>query len=337
MFVINSIHRNMADTIVDGTLFNSNNIKYTSIKVNDKGGKSLNILNKYTNTGLRLATPLMLTWGAQEYVNPEGNGNGKYETSLQFPQEEYANEDCEAFLNNLIALEKKIKDDALVYSKDWFGKVHKSPEIIEELFTPMLKYKKIKGTSEYDYTKKPTLRLKLPQWDGAWKSEIYDEDGEALFPNKENPNITPLDYLKKGVMIAAVIQCGGIWFTNGKFTVTWKLVQAVAKKPKASINGQCLIKLKPNDKEKLKSVEPEEVDDDVVLARVEESDDEESTSLQVESSSSSSSSVFVKSENTVAETVLAPAQEVQQELDSLVSKPKEKKKIIRKKNSEETN
>ena len=322
----------MADTIVDGTLFNSNNIKYTSMKVNDKGGKSCNILNKHTNTGLRLSTPLMLTWGAQEYVNPEGNGNGKYETSLQFPQEEYANEDCEAFLNNLIALEKKIKDDALINSKDWFGKVHKSPEIIEELFTPMLKYKKIKGTSEYDYTKKPTLRLKLPQWDNAWKSEIYDEDGEALFPNKENANITPLDYLKKGVMIAAVIQCGGIWFTNGKFTVTWKLLQAVVKKPKASINGQCLIKLKDTDKEKLKSVDPvDPVDDDVVLARVEESDDEEQT-LQTPSST-----VFVKSENTVTESVLAPAEEVQQEIDSLASKPKEKKKIVRKKTSEEAN
>lgn len=322
----------MAETIVDGTLFNCNNVKYTTIKVNDKGGKSLNILNKFTNTGLRLTTPLMLTWGAQEYVNPEGNGNGKYETSLQFPQDEYGNEDCDAFLNNLIALEKKIKDDALVYSKDWFGKVHKSPDIIEELFTPMLKYKKIKGTSEFDYTKKPTLRLKLPQWDGAWKSEIYDEDGEALFPNKENPNITPLDYLKKGVMIAAVIQCGGIWFTNGKFTVTWKLVQAVAKKPKASINGQCLIKLKPTDKEKLKSVEPgEEVDDEMVVARVEESDDEQESKAPVPTTHSS---VFTKPEEI---TILAPAEEVQQELDGLVNKPKEKKKIIRKKTTEEAN
>ena len=81
----------MADTIIDGTLFNSNNIMYTSIKANDKGGKSLNILNKATNTGLRLSTPLMLTWGASEFVIPEGHGNGKYEMSLQFPQDEYTN------------------------------------------------------------------------------------------------------------------------------------------------------------------------------------------------------------------------------------------------------
>lgn len=267
----------MADTIVDGTLFNPINTMYTTIKANEKGGKSLNILNKQTKTGLRLSTPLMLTWGASEFIDQEGNGNGKYEMSLQFPQEEYSNEDCKSFLKNMQSLENKIKADALVYSKDWFGKVHKSADIIEELFTPMLKFPKIKGTSEPDYSKKPTLRLKLPQWQGAWKSEIYDEDGNSLFPNKENHTITPLDYLKKGAMVACVIQCGGIWFTNGKFTVTWKLLQAVVQKPKASISGQCLIKLKPAEKEQLKSAAVVQEDDieDSINAHVEDSDDEE--------------------------------------------------------------
>lgn len=317
----------MADTIVDGTLFNTNNIMYTNVKANDKGGKSLNILNKSKKTGLRLSTPLMLTWGASEFVNPEGLGNGKYEMSLQFPQDEYSNEDCNAFLNNLKALESKVKEDALIYSKDWFGKVHKSVDIIEELFTPMLKYPKIKGTSEFDYSKKPTLRLKLPQYENAWKCEIYDEDGLPLFPNKDNSNITPLDYLKKGVMVASVIQCGGIWFTNGKFTITWKLLQAVVQKPKASINGQCLIKLKETDKEKLKSVEPvvEEADDSIAV-RVEESDDEEVTV----------SKPVIEPEPKVAVAVADQTyQEVQQELDGLINKPKEKKKIIRKKTTEE--
>ena len=321
----------MADTIVDGTLFNANNIKYTSIKANDKGGKSLNILNKFTNSGLRLSTPLMLTWGASEFVNPEGQGNGKYEMSLQFPQDEYANEDCDAFLNNLKALEKKIKQDALINSKDWFGKVHKSVDIIEELFTPMLKYAKVKGTSEFDYNKKPTLRLKLPQWDNAWKCEIYDEDGLPLFPNKENQHITPLDYLKKGVMLAAVIQCGGIWFTNGKFTITWKLLQAVVQKPKASINGQCLITLKPKDKEKLKLVEPIEQVDDLIAAHVDESDDEQEQEQEPEQQPEQE---LLKENKVVEETKIL--EEVQKELDGLLSKPKEvKKKIVRKKTSEE--
>ena len=262
----------MADTIIDGTLFNVNNIMYTTPKANEKGGKSLNLLNKTTKTGLRISTPLMLTWGASEYVDPEGKGNGKYEMSLQFPQEEYSNADCDNFLKNMIALENKIKADALVYSKDWFGKQHKNADIIEELFTPMLKYPKIKGSSEPDFNKKPVLRLKLPQWDGAWKSEIYDEDGNKLFPSRENIAITPLDFLKKGATVACLIQCGGIWFTNGKFTITWKLLQAVVQKPRATIQGQCMIKLKTADKEKLKAAPaPQEEDvEDGFIAQVEE-------------------------------------------------------------------
>ena len=311
----------MAETIVDGTQFNANNTIYTSIKANDKMGKSLNILNKFTKSGIRLSTPLMLTWGAGEYVDPEGNGNGKYEMSLQFPQTEYTNADCEAFFKNMKELEDKIKADALIYSKDWFGKVHKSADIIDELFTPMLKYPKIKGTSEPDMTKKPTLRLKLPQWEGVWKSEIYDEDSNVLFPNKENSTVTPLDYLKKGTMVASVIQCGGIWFTNGKFTVTWKLLQAVVQKPKGSITGQCLIKLKPAEKEQLKTSSVPAEDNDSMPAQVEDTDDDEPvvTKEQVHD---------VEPPVTTTTEVLPVASVVVEETDVEI---KPKKKIIRKK------
>jgi hypothetical protein len=273
----------MADTIIDGTLFNTDSIMYTSPKANEKGGKSLNLLNKNTKTMLRISTPLMLTWGASEFVDADGKGNGKYDMSLQFPQEEYSNEDVRAFLKNMKTLEEKIKADALKNSKDWFGKVHKSADIIDELFTPMLKYPKVKGTCESDMTKMPTLRLKVPQWQGEWKCEIYDEEGSPLFPNKENKSVSPLDYLKKGTTLASVIQCGGIWFTNGKFTVTWKLLQSVVSKPKASITGRCLIKLKPAEKEKLKSA-PQPEEDDVneeVNAHVEDSDDEGEPEVEV--------------------------------------------------------
>ena len=319
----------MAETIIDGTMLNCDDIMYTSIKANEKGGKSLNILNKHTKTLLRITTPLLLTWGASEFVDADGQGNGKYEMSLQFPQEEYSNDDVRAFFKNMKALEDRIKADALKNSKDWFGKVHKSADIIEELFTPMLKYPKVKGTCESDMTKKPTLRLKVPQWQGAWRCEIYDEDDNPLFPNKENQSVTPLDFLKKGITLASVIQCGGIWFTNGKFTVTWKLVQSVVPKPKASITGRCLIKLKPSEKEKLKSApQPEETAEETVNAHVEDSDDEEEhpvVSAPVPVNEKEPEPVQVQVEEVKEEVVAtAPLKEV----DLGESK---KKKIVRKK------
>jgi hypothetical protein len=266
----------MAERIVDGAQFNPENIMYTAPKASAQGGKSVNILNKTTKTTLTLSTPLMLTWGASDFKKDgEEVGNGRFELSLQFPNEEYKTPDTEAFLRNIKSFEDKIKADALIYSKEWFGKVHKSAEIIEELFTPLLKYPKNKATGEYDYTKQPTIRVKLPQWEGTWKTEIYDEDANRLYPSSENLGVTPLDYLKKGSNIACLIQFAGIWFVNGKFSAGWKLLQAVVQKPRAQLQGQCFIKLKTQDKEKLKN-QTVDVDDEpvVISTKVDDSDDE---------------------------------------------------------------
>lgn len=268
----------MADTIVDGTTFNAENIRYSAPKANASGGKSINILNKETKSGLRLACPLMLTWGASDFVDPAtGKGNGKYELSLQFPSEEYKSEDSDAFLKNMIAFETKIKEDALINSKDWFGKVHKTSEVVDALYTPMLKYSKDKVSGEPDLSKAPSLRVKIPVWEGVWKCEVYDEDENKLFPAD---NCTPIEFLQKGTNVATLIQCGGLWFANGKFGLTWKLIQAVVQKPRASLTGSCFIKLKPSDKAKLKSsvapvAEVRDEDDAPITAEVEDSDDDE--------------------------------------------------------------
>jgi len=265
----------MAERIIDGTQFNVNDIMYTTPKATPQGAKSVNILNKKTKTGLTLSTPLMLTWGASEFVDQaSGVGDGKFTLSLQFPGKEYESEDTTAFLKNMKALEDKIKADALVYSKEWFGKVHKSADVVDALWTPMLKYSKDKASGDYDYSRPPTLRIKLPQWEGVFKTEIYSEDGDKLFPSSDT---TPLDYLKKGSNIMTLIQFAGIWFVNGKFSASWKLVQAVVQKPKPTLQGQCFLKLKTHDKEKLKNqqVVEDEIDDTVASTIVEDSDGED--------------------------------------------------------------
>ena len=58
----------------------------------------------------------------------------------------------------------------------------------------------------------------------------------------EDESVTPMSLVQKGQNIAAVIQCGGIWFANGKFGMTWKLLQAVVQ-PRATLKGRCHIML----------------------------------------------------------------------------------------------
>ena len=73
-----------------------------------------------------------------------------------------------------------------------------------------------------------------------------------------------------------LIQFAGIWFVNGKFSASWKLIQSVVQKPKATLQGQCFIKLKTQDKEKLKNQQVvDELDDHVASTIVEDSDNEE--------------------------------------------------------------
>jgi len=121
------------------------------------------------------------------------------------------------------------------------------------------------------------LRVKLAQWEGVWKSEIYDEDGEKLFPDAGNSTITPLDFIRKGGRIATIIQCGGLWFANGKFGMTWKLVQAAVQKPRPVITGTCFIRLKKSDKDKIANQAPPPVAQETL---VDDSDGEEESQPQ---------------------------------------------------------
>ena len=268
----------MADTILNASNFDISVVAYGTKKVNDRGGSSMNIMNKSIRSGLRLSTPMMLTWGASDYVDPDtGVSDGKYSMALQFPEEEYTNPECEAFLANMVALEAKIKNDALVKSKDWFGKEHKSPDVIDALYSPMLKYPYIKGTKEPDYSRKPTLKLKIPCWKDVYKVEVYDEEGEALFPDPQRLLTSPMEFLGRS-NVMCIIQCGGVWFANGKFGVTWKLMQAVIQKPRDTIQGKCMINLNASDKAKFASqpaaADEEANDDNVGTEVVPDTDDE---------------------------------------------------------------
>ena len=309
----------MANSIIDGTDVNTSVFMYSAPKAHESGGKVVNVYNKYFKESLTLSTPLILTWGAQEGMDQAKKPTGKYTMSLQFPSADFPDADCEAFLRNMRLLEAKIKADALANSKEWFGKVITNPEIIDEKFNIMLRHPKFKGTDEPDVSKSPTLTVKVPCWKGVWKSEIYDEDGEPLYVGgKTSGSATPLDFLKPKTHVSCLLQCGGIWFVNGKFSITWNLKQAMVKKPKASMEGQCFIKLKTADKEKLKAMEPVEhedvdPDDGAVATIVEDSDDE-----------SVPASVFV------APVVVKKEEPVVQKVEEKTEEPV-KKKIIRKK------
>jgi len=267
-----------AKTILSGVDFTpSTDTKYSKPKVDTRGGKSVGILNASANTATYISTPLMLTWGVNKFVDDK-SGKISYDMALQFPSEEYAKEDTTNFMNNMMAFENKIKTDAILNAKEWFGKAKMSEDAIDALWTPMLRYPKDKNTLEPDLTRSPTLKVKIPYWEGDWKTELYDVEQNPIFPDPDNSNITPEDLISKGSHVALVLLCGGIWFANGKFGCTWKLFQGVVK-PKATMRGKCQITLSSSDKERMigqKSNDSED-EDNITSVNVEDSDEDESS------------------------------------------------------------
>jgi hypothetical protein len=252
-----------SDMVIPGASFNpASDMKYTKPKVNSVGGRSVGIVNSKTSSVLNLSSPLMLTWGVQSFTDDK-SGKVSYDLSLQFPNEGFETPATKKFLDNMTAFEKKIKEDAITNSKEWFSKPKMTADAVDALWTPILKYPKNKDTLEADTSRAPTIKVKLPFWDGAWKDlELYDTDMRPVFPDPMNPALSPQDLIAKGSHIAVSIQCGGIWFANGKFGVTWKLFQAIVK-PKMSLKGKCHIKLDDEDKTKIVSqVVPTDVDGD---------------------------------------------------------------------------
>jgi hypothetical protein len=276
----------MSNSIIDGTNIDTSVFSYSPPKANPSGGKVVNLYNKNFKESLTLSTPLMLTWGAQEGMDQQKNPTGKFTMALQFPNKDFPNADAEAFLVSMRALEAKVKADALVYSKEWFGKTITSADVMDEKFNVMLRHPKVeKGSAEMDFSKPPTITIKVPCWKGVWQSEIYDEEGEPLFLKGKSPaHVTPLDFLKSKTHVICLIQCGGLWFVNGKVSITWNLKQAIVQKPKTSsiVEGTCFLRPKPADKERLKSLpapEDEVVDPEgpahIVSSTIVEDSDEE--------------------------------------------------------------
>jgi len=277
----------MASAILDGTNIDTSVFSYSAPKANPAGGKVVNLYNKFAKESLTFSTPLILTWGAQEGKDQQGNLTGKWTMSLQFPNSEYPNADCESFLREIKKVETKIKEDAMLYSKDWFGKEIKSMEVMEEKFNVMLRYPKLeKGKDVLDYNKPPTLTAKLPCWKGVWQPEIYDEEGTPLYvKGKTASHVTPLEFLKPKTHVICLLQCGGLWFVNGKVSITWNLKQAIVQKPRTSTitEGVCFLKPKAEDVQRLKSLPPpeDEIDPDGAVAStiVDDSDDDEEREL----------------------------------------------------------
>lgn len=267
----------MANTpVLNVSDWETKSLRYMQPKINDRGAKSIALISTQTNRSLHLSVPLMMTWGIGDYVNEQGESDGKFSMTLNFPNSEYANKATDEFLEKLKSFENQILDDAVKYSDAWFGE-DLSREVVKHNFFPFLKYSKDRLTKKFDYSKPPSVRARVPCYNGKWDIEVYDTSSTRIFPS-DNEMATPMDFVPKMSNVACVIQCGGLWFGGKGWGLTWRMKQIVVKPREiVSIFGKCHVNLSDKDKETMESapVVSEDSENNKNNLQVVDSDDEE--------------------------------------------------------------
>jgi hypothetical protein len=127
------------------------------------------------------------------------------------------------------------------------------------------------------------------------------------------------------------LQCGGLWFVNGKVSITWNLKQAIVQKPKPSMEGKCFLKPKASDKALLKTLPPveviEEPDDGQVSTLVVDSDDEEEMHVSAPAPVAAPAPAPVAAQSAPVFVDVSAADETVEEVKPAAAK----KKVVRKK------
>jgi hypothetical protein len=312
--------------------WNPEGVRYTPPKVNDRGGKSVNIISTQTGRWLHVSTPLMMTWGVADFVDEKGESDGKFSMTLNFPNGDYATKPTTDFLEKFKAFENKVLDDAVKHSELWFGE-EMSREVAKHTFFSSLKYSKDKITKKIDSSKPPSIRPKVPVYNGRWKMEIYNTKNELIFPC-ENENLTPMDFIPKKSQVACVLECGGLWFGGKGWGITWKVNQAVVKPQEMlTVFGKCHIQLSSDELQVIDSqpatssaVDEDEETEQAASTEVADSDAEEEAEEVV-------AAPVKKIVKKAAPAVAAPQEEVAVVEESVAAAAVEpvKKKVVKKK------
>ena len=194
----------------------SNNIIIKPPKTNTKGlGATLIARYKHNNeeTRFRTQTPRMIQ-AFDINADKRDDGSMAYSFNVSFRGDE-ENVKLENFRKMLEQMDEYNINYATENSASIFGK-KKSREVIEENYTPMVKWSKKEGY-------RPTLKIKMPFYDEKPGFVVFDKNREPI--EIEEDDEIDLSMFSAGCEAIHLLEFTGLWQTNNKFGGTWKLVQ----------------------------------------------------------------------------------------------------------------
>jgi hypothetical protein len=199
-------------------------ITYSNPKQLETGAKSIYI--SYNEKQLLVQTPDMTApFGVSMWPGERGAPD-KYNIDVSFTGRE-SRPQLQSFFDMLEAISERVITDAMENAQSWFKRRFPSRDVVEALYTPIIKYSKDRNTGEINTQYPPNFKMSLPFRDGQFQFPVYD--------GKRNPlnllDIATSDTRGKGSRVSAIVQCSAVWIAASKFGVTWKVRQLRISEP----------------------------------------------------------------------------------------------------------
>lgn len=223
-------------------------IKFGDVKVQEKtGGKLINVSYDGKSRFVIQTPEMRAPFGVNKW---DKEGPVKYSLNLSFGDAENR-PPLQTFLEFLKEMDKLILQTAFENSQKWFKKKYPSIDVLEALYTPLVKYSVDKQTSEITDKYPPTVKLNIPYKDNKIRCEAYDKDANE---------IDLLEMNSKGSFVTAIVQFSSIWIVSNKFGCAPGILQ-VQMVPPATIKGYSFKKITEDEIADKGDIDEESVDE----------------------------------------------------------------------------
>lgn len=271
MYITHPTNNMAAPATINVTKINASDIEFSDPKKNKNGGVSIGL--KYNKQNVQFRIPQVAFPGGLQ-VRDNANKDGSISTSYMLSasmnggdpyNKERSSEtsDTAKMYNFMHDFEEHIINAAVKNSGKWFGKV-RSADSIRDTFNRFISLSVDKVDDVWVPNGKypPSLRLKLPIYDGKISMEAIDNDGNDIPLTLDNLATV----FSKGSSAKMILQAS-IYVTGQGFGITWKPTYAEVHQRKRQ-TARDFFKKDEDDEEVAADDEDEE--DDVL-----EKDDEE--------------------------------------------------------------
>jgi len=288
----------MSATIVKPTTLDTKLIHFGEPIANSHGGKSVKVGYSNEDKLLIQAPAMVIPWDLtkEEYKKDGAVGKDgksvpsglKYSFQLSFrgiDGNDPAAKRIKSFHDMINKIETHLVDKASENSVMWLKMKAPPRPVIEALINSTIKVSKDANTQEPDGKYPDSIKIRVPYYtkDNNLGCQIFDKEGHDL-----TQDVAVLNKFRKGTHMVCILECGGVYFSNGKFGLTWSLYQGVIKSETLGRipKGVCLITDSDDDEEEEVAPSHKPAVSKVVFTKNIVNDDDDSDELDGNSESS---------------------------------------------------